>query len=247
MLLQFSTGKSPLHHISNWVFGCPAFVLKKNLADNNGIPKWKVHAYQGIYLRHSEQHSSSVTLIWNPVTKLASTQYHVLFNEGFKTVTYLGNKFDANKWQLAFHNQLQSTDGCILTNILKPQRKWHSIITLMGTGTLPLVSTTQKSYLGWLPQSQQQTRIILHCLNLMKKVNPWFLIPKELQPCLKSSRIQHSCPSSLSILPQACQTYDETPISFVNLVLSLSQTTNNNESTMQNNPLPTTTQFLTPT
>jgi len=107
---ELFTGKLLPHHISDFhIFGCPAYVLKKNLADNNGIPKWKVHSYQGIYVGHSKQHSSSVALIWNPNPKLISGKYHVLFDEGFKTVTSLGATFDSDELQLAFHDRLQST------------------------------------------------------------------------------------------------------------------------------------------
>jgi len=58
---ELFTGKAPPHHISNFcIFGCPAYILKKNLADDNSIPKWKAQAYRGIFIGHSKQHSSSV-------------------------------------------------------------------------------------------------------------------------------------------------------------------------------------------
>jgi len=62
-------GKDPPHHLTDFrVFGCPVYVLQKNLADNNGIPKWKAWAYLGVYVGHSNHHSSNVVLVWNPET-----------------------------------------------------------------------------------------------------------------------------------------------------------------------------------
>jgi len=75
------TGKVPSHHLSNFcVFGCPAYVLKKNLADDNAIPKWKACTYRSVYIRHSDQYSSSITMIWSKPchqTCLCSIPYHL--------------------------------------------------------------------------------------------------------------------------------------------------------------------------
>jgi len=80
---ELFTGKALPHHLNDFhFFGCLAYILEKNLADDNGLPKWKAHAYHGIYIGHSEHHSSSVALIWNPQTKLVSTQYHIIFDKG---------------------------------------------------------------------------------------------------------------------------------------------------------------------
>jgi len=105
---ELFTGEAPPHHLTDFrVFGCPAYVLEKNLADGNGLPKWKARAYRGVYIGHSEQHSSSVALIWNPQTKLVSAQYHVIFDEGFETVSSLNSNLDHDAIQLAFSDQLK--------------------------------------------------------------------------------------------------------------------------------------------
>jgi len=101
----------PSHHLSDFrVFGCPAYVLEKNLADDNGIPKWKARAYRGVYIGHSDQHSSSIAMIWNPTTKLVSAQYHIVFDEGFQTVSSLGSTLDHDAVQAAFGTLLKSTE-----------------------------------------------------------------------------------------------------------------------------------------
>jgi len=70
---QLFTGEMPPHHLLDFhVFRCPVYILKKNLADNNGIPKWKACSYHGIYVGHSDSHSHNIMLVWNPLTKLVS-------------------------------------------------------------------------------------------------------------------------------------------------------------------------------
>ena len=107
------TGETPPHHISDFqVFGCPAYVLEKNLADNNGIPKWKACSYQGVYVSHSDVHASNVVLVWNPLTKLVLPQYHVIFDEEFTTV--LSDK----------PLNLEDID-LMLVNLLCSSKWWH--------------------------------------------------------------------------------------------------------------------------
>jgi len=65
------TGEMPPHHLSDFcIFGCPVYILEKNLADNNGIPKWKVCSYQGIYIGHSDTHASNVVAQQPEITVL---------------------------------------------------------------------------------------------------------------------------------------------------------------------------------
>jgi len=76
---ELFTGEEPPHQLTDiHIFGCPVYILNKNLADNNGIPKWKSCAYSGIYISHSDHHASNVMLVW---TKLVSPQYHVVFDK----------------------------------------------------------------------------------------------------------------------------------------------------------------------
>jgi hypothetical protein len=64
------------------------FVLVKELQDGKTIPKFsRAQSYMGIYIGQSKNHASKVALVYNPRTQLVSPQYHVIFDEGFKTVT----------------------------------------------------------------------------------------------------------------------------------------------------------------
>jgi len=105
------TSKAPLYCLSDFhVFGCPTYVLEKNLADDNSIPKWKACDYHSAYIGHSDQHSSSIAMIWNPITKLVSTQYHVIFDKGFQTVMSIGSTLDHDAIQAVFSTLLRSTE-----------------------------------------------------------------------------------------------------------------------------------------
>jgi len=83
------TSETTPHHLPDFciLFGCPVYILEQNLANNNGIPKWKACSYQGIYIGHSDNHASNVMLVWNPLTKLVSPQYHVVLDEEFTMVS----------------------------------------------------------------------------------------------------------------------------------------------------------------
>jgi hypothetical protein len=69
------------------VFGCPVFVLAKELQDGKSMQKFsRARSYMGIYVGQSPHHASNVALIFNPKTQLVSPQYHVVFDEDFETV-----------------------------------------------------------------------------------------------------------------------------------------------------------------
>jgi len=85
---ELFTSEIPPHYLPDFhVFGCPVYILEKNLADNNGIPKWKARSYQGVYVSHSDNHASYIVLVWNPLIKLVSPLYHVILDEEFTMVS----------------------------------------------------------------------------------------------------------------------------------------------------------------
>ena len=81
-------------------FGCPVYVLNKDLAAGKSISKWLPRARCGIYLGFSPNHSRNVALVLNPQTGLVSPQFHVKFDDMFETVEYPRNKqLDPAEWQ----------------------------------------------------------------------------------------------------------------------------------------------------
>ena len=68
-------------------FGCPAYVLKAELQGTTGIhTKWDARSRAGIYLEQSPIHNRNVALVLNIHTGYVSPQFHVNFNEAFRTV-----------------------------------------------------------------------------------------------------------------------------------------------------------------
>ena len=75
-------------------FGCPTYVLKSELQGTTGIhPKWDARSRAGIYLGQSPIHNRNVALVLNIHTGYVSPQFHVTFDESFRTV--LQDKWDA--------------------------------------------------------------------------------------------------------------------------------------------------------
>ena len=68
-------------------FGCPTHVLKSELQGTTGIhPKWDARSRAGIYLGQSPIHNRNVALVLNIHTGYVSPQFHVKFDESFRTV-----------------------------------------------------------------------------------------------------------------------------------------------------------------
>jgi hypothetical protein len=68
-------------------FGCPTYVLDKDLQDGKSISKWWKRSWKGVYIGSSTCHSSNIPLIYNPVSTHISPQFHVIFDESFHTAT----------------------------------------------------------------------------------------------------------------------------------------------------------------
>lgn len=66
-------------------FGAPTYVLQESLQSGNSQPKWNERSRVGVYLGHSRQHASNVSLILNPKTGYVSPQFHCIFDDAFET------------------------------------------------------------------------------------------------------------------------------------------------------------------
>ena len=73
-----------------YTWRCPVFVLDGRLQlAPNGVPKWEPRSRVGIYMGHSSCHADSVALVLNPTTGHVSSQFHVIFNDTFSTVSHI--------------------------------------------------------------------------------------------------------------------------------------------------------------
>ena len=76
-------------------FGCPTYVLDKDLQGQKNLPKWQSRARLGMYLGPSPNHSRSVSLVLNPHTGHVFPQFHVKHDEFFETVDRRHHTYDA--------------------------------------------------------------------------------------------------------------------------------------------------------
>ncbi|CAJ1959927.1 unnamed protein product [Cylindrotheca closterium] len=68
------------------VWGCPVYVLDKQMQDGKKLPWWKPRSTRQIYVGMSKRHASSVPLCLNPDTGAITTQFHIVFDPTFSTV-----------------------------------------------------------------------------------------------------------------------------------------------------------------
>jgi len=94
-------------------FGCPTYVLKKELQDKKKMRKWTDRTRVGINLGYSSRHAHNVSLILNLQTGLVSPQYHCSYDDLFETTTGTqARSIPISQWQFkaGFTNEKPKTD-----------------------------------------------------------------------------------------------------------------------------------------
>ncbi len=85
----------PQHKLQNvHVCGCPVYVLSPTLQAGNKIPHWESCSKRGILCGLSTIHSSEVPQILNLTTGSITTQFHVVFDDLFTTVSSVEREED---------------------------------------------------------------------------------------------------------------------------------------------------------
>jgi hypothetical protein len=69
------------------VWGCPLYVLGPKNQQGQKLPIWEPRSRRGIFLGLSLQHASEVPLVLNLGTGEITTQFHVVFDDLFTTVS----------------------------------------------------------------------------------------------------------------------------------------------------------------
>lgn len=104
---QLFTGQPAPWRLQDFrVFGCPVFVLDKRLQDGDSLQKWKIRCWTGVYIEQSLQHAGHAPLIYNSNTTHVTPQYHLTFDDQFKTVTGCTARMPKAEYQRLY----QSTD-----------------------------------------------------------------------------------------------------------------------------------------
>ena len=85
----------PRHKLRNMhVWGCPVYVLNPTLQAGNKIPRWEPRSKLGVLCGLSTIHSSEVPQVLNLTTGSITTQFHVVFDDLFSTVTSVEREED---------------------------------------------------------------------------------------------------------------------------------------------------------
>ena len=87
------------------VFGCPVYVLKKELSNGKSIPRWEPRSDRGMYVGRSICHDGDVPLVLNLRTGYITAQWNVVFNDWFTTVASSVNDlpdFNQEEWAQMF-------------------------------------------------------------------------------------------------------------------------------------------------
>jgi transposase InsO family protein len=81
-------------------FGCPTYVLKKELQDHKKIKKWSDRTRVGINLGYSSRHALNVSLILILQTGLVYPQFHCQYDDLFETTTGTqARSIPTSQWQ----------------------------------------------------------------------------------------------------------------------------------------------------
>jgi hypothetical protein len=78
----------PRHRLLDYhVCGCPVYVLDPKMQIGKKLPRWELRSRCGMFMGLSRQHASEVPRVLNLSTGSITTQYHVVFDDLFTTVS----------------------------------------------------------------------------------------------------------------------------------------------------------------
>jgi hypothetical protein len=102
----FTGTRQPLRRLHDLhVWGSPAYLLDKRIADGKKIPRWEARSERVIFVGISTKHMGSTPLVLNPRTRAITSPYHVVFDDWFATVgsdpDHLPD-FQSPEWQQLF-------------------------------------------------------------------------------------------------------------------------------------------------
>jgi hypothetical protein len=96
------------------VWGCPAYVMDPKMQSGKKIPRWEPQFGRGMFMGLIRQHASEVPRVLNLSTGSITTQYHVVFDDLFTTVSSVDRDHEPlHHWEdLCLENSTQITvDG----------------------------------------------------------------------------------------------------------------------------------------
>jgi hypothetical protein len=107
------TGSTVSHHrlLDYHVWGCPVYVLDPKMQSGKKLPRWEPRSRGGMFMGLSRQHASEVHRVLNLSTGSITTQYHVVFDDLFTTVSSVDRDHaQPDHWEdLCLENSTQIT------------------------------------------------------------------------------------------------------------------------------------------
>ena len=83
----FCRTREPTRRLHDFhVFGSPAYLLDKRIADGKSLPRWQPKSERVVFVGVSGQHFATTPRVLNPRTRVTTTPYHVVFDDWFATV-----------------------------------------------------------------------------------------------------------------------------------------------------------------
>ena len=83
----FANQRSPLRRLHDLhVWGCPAYLLDKRIADGKKLPRWESKSQRVEFVGIAPTHMAATPIVLNPRTRTLTTPYHVVFDDWFATV-----------------------------------------------------------------------------------------------------------------------------------------------------------------
>ena len=102
----FTSTRQPTRQLHDLhVFGSPAYLLDKTIADGKKLPRWKPRSERVIFVGISDKHFAQCPMVLNPRTRAITTPYHVVFDDWFATVGSSVDDipdFQSPEWQQLF-------------------------------------------------------------------------------------------------------------------------------------------------
>jgi hypothetical protein len=84
----FTGSTIPLHRLLDYhVWGFPVYVLDPKMQAGKKLPRWEPQSKRGMFMGISMQHPSEVHMVLNLTTGSITTQFHVVFDDLFSTVS----------------------------------------------------------------------------------------------------------------------------------------------------------------
>ena len=92
------------------VFGSPANVLDSTIQEGKKLPTWKLQSRPCVFIRKSRNHTSNISLIYNPSMNYILLQFHIVYNDEFHAVTRSGSSTLLPNWKEAFNTDHYTKD-----------------------------------------------------------------------------------------------------------------------------------------